>query len=203
MIIKSFKATGIHPPNAEVILRRFRKEASSSDKSSTSVLSAKDWLKIKTLISRLARDKDAKDTKKIHRSLHHISAQLSILSSENRDLKEALLIKKRHRKKSCTLNVNNNHECYGGALLWSPRKVHRARDDEAVRQQQQQQEQLQKAERSHMKEQARLYKLHQAKEKRVERERLKEVREKERAAKEAQKERQKAARNAEKAIQLS
>ncbi|KAF7571788.1 hypothetical protein PtrM4_092880 [Pyrenophora tritici-repentis] len=184
-IMKSFEATGIHPPNAEVILRRFRKEASSSDESSTSVLSAEDWLKIKTLISRQVRDKDAKDTKKIYRSLHHISAQLSILSSENRDLKEALLVKKRHRKKSYTLNVNNNHEYYGGALLWSPRKVHRARDDEA------------------MKEQARLYRLHQAQEKRVEKERLKEVREKERAAKEAEKERQKATRDAEKAIQLS
>ncbi|KAI1517300.1 DDE-1 domain containing protein [Pyrenophora tritici-repentis] len=202
-IMKSFEATGIHPPNAEVILRRFRKEASSSDESSTSVLSAEDWLKIKTLISRQVRDKDAKDTKKIYRSLHHISAQLSILSSENRDLKEALLVKKRHRKKSYTLNVNNNHEYYGGALLWSPRKVHRARDDEAVRQQQKQQEQLQKAERSQMKEQARLYRLHQAQEKRVEKERLKEVREKERAAKEAEKERQKATRDAEKAIQLS
>ncbi|KAF7565919.1 hypothetical protein PtrM4_009000 [Pyrenophora tritici-repentis] len=184
-IMKSFEATGIHPPNAEVILRRFRKEASSSDESSTSVLSAEDWLKIKTLISHQVRDKDAKDTKKIYRSLHHISAQLSILSSENRDLKEALLVKKRHRKKSYTLNVNNNHKYYGGALLWSPHKVHRAQDDKA------------------MKEQARLYKLHQAQEKRVERERLKEVREKERAAKEAEKERQKATRDAEKAIQLS
>ncbi|KAI1509687.1 hypothetical protein KJE20_00867 [Pyrenophora tritici-repentis] len=201
--MKSFEATGIHPPNAEVILRRFRKEASSSDESSTSVLSAEDWLKIKTLISHQVRDKDAKDTKKIYRSLHHISAQLSILSSENRDLKEALLVKKRHRKKSYTLNVNNNHKYYGGALLWSPHKVHRAQDDKAVRQQQKQQEQLQKAERSQMKEQARLYKLHQAQEKRVERERLKEVREKERAAKEAEKERQKATRDAEKAIQLS
>jgi hypothetical protein len=54
-----------------------------------------------------------------------------------------------------------------------------------------------------LKEQAQLYKLQQAQEKRVERERLKEVREKERAAKLTEKERQKAARNIEKAIQLS
>lgn len=54
-----------------------------------------------------------------------------------------------------------------------------------------------------MKEQARLYKLYQVQERRVETERLKEVREKETAAKEAEKERQKATRDAEKAIQLS
>ena len=53
-----------------------------------------------------------------------------------------------------------------------------------------------------MKKQARLYKLQQAQERRVERERLKEVREKERAAKLAGKELQKAARDAKKAIQL-
>jgi N-acetylmuramoyl-L-alanine amidase len=48
-----------------------------------------------------------------------------------------------------------------------------------------------------------LYKLQQAEERRVERERLKEAREKERAAKKAEKERQKAARDPEKAIQPS
>jgi hypothetical protein len=113
------------------------------------------------------------------------------------------LTKKRRQKKSYTLQLNNPEEYHGGAVFWSPRKVRQARDDEAVRQQQQQELQLQKAERSHLKEQARLYRLQQAEERRVERERLKEVREKERAAKEAEKERQKAARDAEKAIQLS
>ena len=48
-----------------------------------------------------------------------------------------------------------------------------------------------------------MYKLQQKQEKRVERERLKEVREKEKAEKVAEKERQKAARDAQKAIQLS
>ena len=46
-----------------------------------------------------------------------------------------------------------------------------------------------------------MYKLQQAQEKRAERERLKEVREKEKAEKAAEKERQKAARDAQKAIQ--
>ena len=98
------------------------------------MLSAEDWLKIKTLIFRQVRDKDAKDTKKINRSLHYISAQLSILRSENRELREALSVKKRHRKKSYTLDVNNNYKYYGGAVLWSPRKVNWARDDKAARQ---------------------------------------------------------------------
>ena len=53
---------------------------------------------------------------------------------------------------------------------------------------------------AHLKEKARLYKLQLVEEKPVERERLKEVQEKERAAKEAEKERLKALRDAQKAI---
>ncbi|KAI1507609.1 Dimer-Tnp-hAT dimerization containing protein [Pyrenophora tritici-repentis] len=162
-----------------------------------------DWLKIESIVRRTVKDQSSKDVKKLRRSLHHISAQNSILRGEIRGLKEALLVKKRHQKKSYTLQLNNPEEYHGGAVFWSPRKVRQARDDEAVRRQQQQELQLQKAERSHLKEQARLYRLQQANERRVERERLKEVREKERAAKAAEKERQKAARDAEKAIQLS
>ncbi|KAF7573981.1 hypothetical protein PtrM4_056040 [Pyrenophora tritici-repentis] len=143
-----------------------------------------------------------KEVKKLRRSLHHISAQNSILHGEIRGLREALLVKKRHKRKSYTLQLNNPQEYNGGAVFWSPRKVRQARDDEMVRRRQQHELQLQKAERSELKKQARLLKLQKAQEKRLERERLKEVREKERAAKLAEKERQKAARDAEKATQL-
>ena len=201
-IRKSFEATGIYPPNAEVILRRFRKEASSSDESSSSVLSGEDWLKIKTLVRRTVKDQNSKEVKKLQRSLHHISAQNSLLRGEIRGLKEALRIKKRHQKKSYTLQLNDDDDEYhGGAVFWSPKKVRRAQIHEAEKQHQKDEIELQKAERKQLKEQARLYKLQQAQEKRVERERLKEVREKERAEKAAEKERQKAARDAEKAIQ--
>jgi hypothetical protein len=150
------------------------------------------------------KDFNNKEVKKLRRSLHHLSAQNSILRGENQGLRAALKIKKRHQKKSYTLQLNRPEEYYGGAVFWSPKKMRQAKEDEIERQQQQHQQlQLQKAERSQLKEQARLYKLQQAEERHVERERLKEVREKERAEKLAQKEAQKAAREAEKAIQLS
>jgi hypothetical protein len=202
-ILSSFKATGINPPNAEVILQKFQQEASSSDESSSSVLSGDDWLKIESIIRQEVKDFNNKEVKKLRRSLHHLSAQNSILRGENQGLRAALKIKKRHQKKSYTLQLNRPEEYYGGAVFWSPKKMRQAKEDEIERQQQHQQLQLQKAERSQLKEQARLYKLQQAEERHVERERLKEVREKERAEKLAQKEAQKAAREAEKAIQLS
>jgi hypothetical protein len=200
---KAFEATGIYPPNRDVILKRFIQEASSSDESSTSVLSGEDWLKIKSLISQTARDESSKEAKKLRRTLHHISVQNELLHYEIQGLKEALLVKKKHKKKSHTLQLNRQEDYHGGAVFWSPRKVRQARDDNVVRQQEKQQQQLQKAEISQLREQARLYKLQQAQERRVERERAKEAREKEKAAKVAEKEAQKRARDAEKAIQLS
>ncbi|KAG9194058.1 hypothetical protein G6011_04093 [Alternaria panax] len=202
-IRRSFEATGIYPPNANVILKKYHKEASSSDESSASCLSGEDWLKLKTIIRRIVKEQGSKDVKKLRRSLHHISAQNSILRGEIRGLRDSLMIKKRQDKKSFTLQLSKPQGYHGGALFYSPKTCRQARDDEMGRQRVAQQEQAQKAERDHLKEQARLYRLRLAEEKRVERERLKEVREKERAAKEAEKERQKALRDAQKAIQLS
>jgi hypothetical protein len=149
------------------------------------------------------KDQSNKAVKKLRRSLHHISAQNSILRGEIQGLREALKVKKRHQRKSYTLQLSNPKEYHGGTVFWSPRKVRQAQDDERARRHQEQLEQLQKAERAELRKQAQLYKLQQAEERRVERERLKEAREKERAEKLAEKERQKAARDAEKAIKLS
>ncbi|KAF7569911.1 hypothetical protein PtrM4_123260 [Pyrenophora tritici-repentis] len=200
-ITKSFEAIGIHPPNAEVILKRFAKAGYNSDESSSSCLSGDDWLKLESIIRRTVKDQSNKDVKKLRRSLHHISAQASLLRGEVKGLRAAMGIKKRREKKSYTLQLNKPHEYHGGAVFWSPKKVRQARDDEAARQQQQQLEKAQKAEARYLKEQSRLYKLQEAEQKHVEKERLKEVREKERAAEKAEKERRKAARDSQKAIQ--
>ena len=202
-IKKSFEATGIQPPNPDVILRKFRKEASDSDESSTSVLSAEDWLKLESIIRRSVKDQRDKDVRKLQRSLHHIAAQNSILHGEIKGLRESLAIKKRRENKGHTLQLNNPEDYHGGSVFWSPRRVQRARDDEVSRQQQAVQLQLQKAEKAQEMEQSRLHKLRVRQEKRVEREKLREVRRREREDQMAEKLRQKRLRDAKKAIQLS
>jgi hypothetical protein len=114
---RSFEATGIHPPNPEVILRRFRKEASDSDESSTSVLSEEGWLKLKSIVRRTVKDQSDKDVKKLQRSLHHIAAQNSILRKEVRDLGDSLAIKKRRDNKSYILQLESNQGYHGGAVF--------------------------------------------------------------------------------------
>jgi len=126
-IQKSFTATGIWPPDPTPILKRFSRdtpEISSSDESSTSVLSGSDWIKIKSLIRETTKDERSKETKKLNRSLHHISIQNEILRHEIQGLKDALMTKKKQKKKSHPLDLQTDQDTYhGGAVFWSPRKL--------------------------------------------------------------------------------
>jgi hypothetical protein len=116
-IRRSFEATGIHSLNADVILKKYRKEESSSDESSASCLSGEDWLKLESIIRRMVKDQSDKNVKKLCRSLHHISVQNSILHGEIRGLRDSLLVKKRLQKKSVTLQLSKPQEYYGGAVF--------------------------------------------------------------------------------------
>ena len=170
LIKRSFEATGIQPANPDVILKKFAKEASDSD-SSQSVLSGEDWLKLKSIVRREVKDQSSKDVKKLQRSLCHISAQNSILREEVRGLRQSLAIKERRPKQSFTLQLDEDEVYHGGAKIWSPRSVQRARDRRVSQQQQQQKlEKLQKAEQAEASKAARNCELQLKAARRVERE---------------------------------
>jgi hypothetical protein len=201
LIKRSFEATGIHPANPDAVLKKFAKEASDSD-SSQSVLSGEDWLKLKSILRREVKDQGSKDVKKLQQSLHHIAAQNSILREEVRGLRQSLAIKERRPKQSFTLQLDEDEVYHGGAKLWSPRSVQRARDCRASQQQQAELEKLQKAEQTEANKAARLCKLQLQKAKRVERERVWDENRKRKAAEKAERDHQKRLRDAAKAIQL-
>ena len=108
MILRSFKATGIASLQPNVILQQFEKpspKSSDSNLSSNPVYSSKDWLKIETLLRKVAKDEGSKELRKVSRSLHHISIQNSLLHHEIAGLKEALKTQTKHKKKSKTLDL--------------------------------------------------------------------------------------------------
>jgi len=131
-IQKSFLATGIWPPNLTPILKRFSRNTPkvlSSDKSLTLVLSGLDWLKIKSLIRKVLKDKSSKEVKKLNRSLYHISAQNEILRHKIKGLKNALVTKEKQKKKSHPLDLQNSQDNYHrGAVFWSLRKLRQAKE---------------------------------------------------------------------------
>jgi hypothetical protein len=204
-ILKSFKATGIWPMNADVILKRFSHTPpiSDRDQSPSSRLSPTNWIHMERLIQSAVADKTSEETKQLSASLHHLQVQNDLLHHQCKGLKAALNTKKKRKKHGKTLPLGQSGEYHGGTVLFSPRAVQRARDAQAVQQQEEEEEQLRKLRRKKEREEAKLLKQLHMKEKREERERAKVVREKERAEKAAKKQRQKEERDAQKAIQLS
>jgi hypothetical protein len=201
LIKRAFEATGIQPANPHVVLKRFAKEASDSD-SSQSVLSGDDWLKLKSIVRREVKDQGNKDVKKLQRSLCHISAQNSILHEEIRGLRQSLAIKERRPKQSFALQLDEDEVYHGGAKIWSPRSVQRARDRREAQQQQAKLEKLQKAEQAEIKKAARDCELQLKKAARVEREKGWEETRKRKAAEKAERDHRRSLRDAAKAIKL-
>ncbi|KZM27298.1 hypothetical protein ST47_g1559 [Ascochyta rabiei] len=101
-------------------LHAYEESDVSSNDSNTSVYSGKDWLKVETLVRSIASDRRSKDTKKVLRSLHHISIQNQLLYDEVQELKSSLKQKKKRSKKSHALPLQQHQEYHGGAVMWSP-----------------------------------------------------------------------------------
>jgi hypothetical protein len=201
-ILKSFEATGIWPIDPDIILKRFS-YTPEQDRSSSSHLSDSDWRQMERLVRTAVKDTCQDEAKKLSHSLHHLSVQNELLRYENKGLREALNAKKKHKKNSKSLDLQQRQEYHSRAVFWSPTKVREARAREAVRERDQREKKLQKAEAKELKKAAQLYKKKIAEEKRVQRERLKKEKEEERAKKVAERARQKEERDAAKALQLS
>ncbi|KAF1955114.1 hypothetical protein CC80DRAFT_416518, partial [Byssothecium circinans] len=165
--------------------------------------SGSDWRKLDRLVRSTVEDQGSKDAQKLSRSLYYISVQNELLHHEINGLKEALLVKKKYKKNSKPLNLQQRQEYHGGAVFWSPRKVREARVRQSVKEQEDKEQKLQKAKTAKLRKAAKLYKEKIAEEKRVAREAAKVAKEKERAEKAAERARKKEARDAAKALQLS
>jgi hypothetical protein len=116
------------------------------------------------------------------------------LEQENQELRESLSTKKKRQKHGRTIDLIQESEHNGGALLWSPRKFREVSERQQQREQAEEQEKLQKAGMKKLKANNALYKMNIAEEKRVAKEKAKEEREKEKekkAQEQAQKKQQK------------
>ncbi|KAH3991532.1 hypothetical protein HBI56_220310 [Parastagonospora nodorum] len=200
-ILKSFEATGISPANADVILQRFKKQTPQREGDERDD-HTNSWRESERLLRSAVKDNAGEAAQKLRLDFHHLHVENELLHHENEGLRDALITKKKH-KKGRALALQESQEYYGGAVLWSPRKVKDARVREHRRKKDEMEEKLQKSKLKELRESAKLLKKREAEERRVAREEAKVVREKEKAEKQAEREHQKQQRNAEKAIQLS
>jgi hypothetical protein len=187
-IRKSFEACGIWPMDASPVLNKFSKttDRSDDDRSSSSRLSPTDWIHMERLVRAAVKDTYDKESQKLSRLVHRLSAQNGLLLHENAGLKEALKPKKKRKKHGKALDFEQSKLANGGAVFYSPSTIRVARDLAEIKEREEEEKQLQKLRKKKEKEEARLLKQLENGKKREERERAKVVREKERAEKAAQ-----------------
>jgi hypothetical protein len=88
--------------DANVILGRFASTPEAEGSSSSGV---SDWRKLDRLVRVAVRDTQQTESRKLRSSLHHISVQNELLKQKVRGSSEALYYKKRHKKKSKPLDL--------------------------------------------------------------------------------------------------
>jgi hypothetical protein len=166
-ILKSFEATGIWPMDPEVILKRFHYSRSDNqeEEKSSGFLSDTDWRKVRKILDQSVGKEAQKEANKISLSFHHLQVQKELVDLENKGLREALQVKKKHKNKEKKLDLQQCQEYHGRAVFWSPSKIREACAYEAVKEQEDHDIQLQKVQSRRMKEATKLYKLQIAEEK--------------------------------------
>jgi hypothetical protein len=143
-------------------------------------------------------------------ALHSLQVLNELLYHKNKGLRTSLSTKKKPKKKSNTMDFQQCKEFQSSAVFWLPRKVREARMRKDVKLQEAEEENLQKSRCKKLNAAAALYKKQQLAEAKVEQERIKKVKKKERkkkakhlATSRGEKQCQKGAENTQKALQLS
>jgi hypothetical protein len=182
---KSFEATGIWPRNSEAVLKRFHPSTPDEDRTlnNSPTPDGTDWRKVRSLIHASVKVGAEKQAQELIQIFHHLQVQNELITQENRGLKEAAQIRKKHKKKGVPLDLQQRQEYHGGAVLWSPRKVREARTRRSLLEQAEADEKLEKARRKKEQEDKKIHKQLELEQRRVERERLKKEREKEKEKK--------------------
>ena len=159
-ILKAFEVTGVSPPDASQVLKRFTSPPSHGDGvPEIGQHGDGDSLKqLRKLYDDAVKDSSEVPTRRLALALHSLQVQNELLHHENEGLHEALVTKRKHAKKSKPLDLQQRKEYWGGAVFWSPRKLREAKARDAVEQQEKEEKKLRKADDKKLKEASLLYK---------------------------------------------
>ena len=119
-IFSSFKATGVHPFNPNVILDRFtdsETDTASDALSKAPTYGGDAWQKLNTVTKRVLRGASEKDALIVRQLLHHLAIQNTLLESENDGLRDALITKRKGNSKGKSLSLLQHYEYWGPEML--------------------------------------------------------------------------------------
>ena len=162
-ILKSFEVTGISPPNASKVLNRFISSPSLQDTvpKLADVGDGGSLTQLRKLYHLAVKDMSKVPSLRLWEALHSLQVQNELLHHRNKGMKEALIVKRKHAKKSRPLPLEPVQEGDSGAQWWSPRSLARARAQDAIQRREDEQEKLRKSDEKELKAAAALYKKKQ------------------------------------------
>ncbi|KAJ8117808.1 hypothetical protein OPT61_g1085 [Boeremia exigua] len=216
LVETSFSATGIYPPDADVVLDKLKPPPSPAPATPpeqtaiTAAPTAPNWLKAKALLRQTVGGEGSAQLGPIEQVIHQLHVQFELIQHELNEAKEALKKQKQKPKQLKVLPLYTRQiERHGGAVWWSPSSKAEADARDRANQAYQEQLEMEKATKRELQLTRRLLKAKEDEEKRArraiekeERARLKAVKDAGIAERKAERERRKQLLNAEKSIQL-
>ncbi|KAF1945401.1 hypothetical protein EJ02DRAFT_451686, partial [Clathrospora elynae] len=96
---KSFEATGIWPRNSDAVLKRFLPSTLDEDgtPNNSPTPNGTDWRKVRDLIHASVKVGAEKQAQELIQIFHHLQVQNELITQENRGLREAAHIRKKHK----------------------------------------------------------------------------------------------------------
>ena len=118
-IKQSFRATGLWPIEAEVILKRFNNSTSGQGEASQigEHGDGDSWSQLRKSFDAAVADRAKVEAKQLAVSLHSLQTQNELLHHENDGLRAALSTKKKQQQKSTQLDLQQPEEYHGGAVF--------------------------------------------------------------------------------------
>lgn len=163
-ILQSFQATGVWPMEADAVLKRFK--TTTPEQAEAAEISqhgdGDSWRELRRVFNAAVDDKSTIPAQQLDYAVHSLQMQNELLHHENEGLIQALSARKKRKKHSHTLDLQQRHEYHGGAVFWSPRKLREAQARKATTDDEKQQLQLQKTRNKEAKAAHRLYQKNQA-----------------------------------------
>jgi hypothetical protein len=163
-IKRSFQATGVWPMDAEVVLKRFNNSTMGQDEASAlgHYGDGNSWRELRKIFDAVVADKAKIEAQQLEASLHSLQTHNELLHHKYEGFMRALEARKKHKKKSKTMDLQQRKDYHGDTVFWSPRKLRKACAREATKQDEDEHARLQKTHNRELKAAATLYKKKQA-----------------------------------------
>ena len=141
-IENSWRATGLVPWNPDVVLARFKENATqktSPTEFTRAILRGEDWRKIERLLKQAIVDVQNENTEKLSLTIHHLSTEKIMLKARCKDLENALANEKKRQQREESPIFQSQAAKSGNTVFYSPRKTQQARNlqkekDKAIQQ---------------------------------------------------------------------